>query len=225
MIFGCRHQTVQLYGECFQSLSPNSGVATMLQVKVSTSQLWCRSSAPLLCVAVNPRLVVISAHSHKVSLQSLFLFQCGVPDRLDQRPQSPSTHRILCILFQWLHRSPVHSLSFCIECSRASATACVGGSTLLRPSRSRVLVLCQMHLHVMCHVRARLLPLLRPSHLVALLHPLFPVHLWICVVLRLLVLRPTGSHPEAANAVDTVCGHVIGELFCHSEWHGLGRSI
>ena len=94
-----------------------------------------------------PRSVVISAHSHKVSLQSLFLLQ----------------------RFQ---RSPVHSLVLHrvfqgLICLFQCHNLCQQFQSLQRPSHSRFLVLDQMHLHVMRHVQARLLPLLRPSHLLA----------------------------------------------------------
>ena len=163
----CASDIVQLYGEYFQSLSPSSGVATCCNldgVEVSTSQLLSRSSAPLPtswmlsmrgCQSSVPRSVVISAHSESHSSRcslpevpaqpSPFSGAVsGVPDRLDQRPQSPSTNGVVV---HSLPAAPPQPSPFSRSASSVQGLICLFQchslcrrfQSLLRPSRSRVL--------------------------------------------------------------------------------------
>ena len=132
---------------------------------MSTSQLLCRRSAPLStswmlsmrgCQSSVPCSMVISAHSHKVSPQSLFLFQRFQRSPVHSLAQCPVFRTILtrvhsllpsmewlCILFQRPHRSPVHSLVlhrvFHVSVGFASLIApaldahCIGGVSVSAP--------------------------------------------------------------------------------------------
>ena len=131
----CASDIVQLYGEYFQSLSPSSDVATMLQSGWSGSehlpalvQEQCTHIMDALHAWLSIQCSVFGGDQRP---QPQILAPVAVPlpvtppqysplsgavshvrDRVDQFPQLPATDvAAFCLhLFQLLQRSPVHSL-------------------------------------------------------------------------------------------------------------------
>ena len=149
MILGCRaHQTLNSCTESISnSLSPSSGVATMLQSGWSGGE-----HLPALVQEQRTPSHIMDALHAWLSIQcSAF---CG-----DQRPQ-PQT---LAPVVVPLSAAPPQPSPFSRSASSVPGSNLIlfqchslfrRFQSLLRLSRSRVLVLCQVHLHVMRHVQA-----------------------------------------------------------------------